>query len=695
MIAPYSASAVASETDMPTGIKGIWYRLTHLSAYDWVLLSQLFVIVPHAQHLPIWLLVYGLVVIMLQFNPVKQRLPNVVKSRRGLQAIQFLGFFASMAGLYLTYRTAIGLDVGVAFLLLCAISKLFELYTRRDAYVVLSLSLFVLAGLFLMDQSLLTTLQVLLGTLIVLFAMIAQNDDGTGRFRTLGLLVIQAVPLMVILFLFFPRLPPLWSIKISSNQAKTGMSDSMSPGDIAKLSQSTELAFRVEFSGQVPPRSNLYWRGLVFSDFDGQKWQPHDKNPALWLPNQRPPDWITQTTRIPQNSKPLTYHVILEKTGQPFLFGLDYPLGNQKGVGLTRDFTLRYWSDVAQRVDYNVTWLPNASVDMTLSDQQRLQNTVLPATGNEQSRQFAQNLYNQVGQNPVAYVNALHNWIATQNFRYTLSPPPLQNNRIDEFLFNTHAGFCEHYSSSFTYLMRAVGIPARVVVGYQGGQLGRDGTSWEVRQMDAHAWTEIWLANQGWVRIDPTSFIAPERVEQGMQDMTAQQGATLFGDGVAGQMSYQQFQMLQQARRLFDQASYYWQRDVVGYDQDSQKNSLLKWFNISSVYQQVLAMVLTFITVLALFTLWQWYRRRQVWDKADYTMIMLSKRLAKHNKNLARGDSEGVLAWLDRISPAVTDKPTLEQLKILYRQAKYTAHPSSSLTQLTQSARNIRVISPS
>lgn len=687
---PALSSAVQPVNDnsaVKTG--GFWSRIGHISAYHWVLVSQLFVILPHAQHLPTWLLVYGVLAILLQFNPIKSRLPKLLTSRRGLQTLQFVGFFASMAGLYFTYRTAIGLDVGVAFLLLCAISKLFELNTRRDAYVILALSLFVLAGLFLMDQSLLTTLQVLLGTFVVLFAMIAQNDDGTGRFRTIGLLILQALPLMVILFLFFPRLPPLWSLKISGNQAKTGMSDSMSPGDIASLSQSTELAFRVEFTGQVPARQNLYWRGLVFDNFDGKTWQSHDKTPTVWFASQRPPAWITQTTRVPTNSQPISYHVIMEKTGQPFLYGLDYPLSNQKGVALTRDFTLRYWTEVAQRFDYQVDWYPKTQIDLVLSEEDRLQNLQLPATGNEESRKFAQDLYQKVGQNPTAYVNAIQQWITTQNFSYTLSPPLLKDNRIDEFLFSTRAGFCEHYSSSFTFLMRTVGIPARVVAGYQGGELGRDGASWEVRQMDAHAWAEIWLDNQGWVRVDPTGFIAPNRVEQGMQQVTAQQGAEIFGEGLAGQISYQQFTMLQEARRIFDQASYYWQRDVVGFDQDNQKNSLLKWFNISSVYQQVLAMVLTFVTVLALFTLWQWWRRRQVWDKADWAIIQLSKRLAKHNKNLARGESEGVLAWLERITPAMQNSDEIDQLKQLYRQYKYAANPHQNPAQLARLAHKV------
>ncbi|MGD4317902.1 transglutaminaseTgpA domain-containing protein, partial [Xanthomonas citri pv. citri] len=199
--------------------------------------------------------------------------------------------------------------------------------------------------------------------------------------------------------------------------------------------------------------------------------------------------------------------VILEQTGQNWLFGLDYPITNQKGIGLTSDFTLRYWDTVNQRFTYQVHWLDDAPINLALSTQQRQVNLALPAGGNPQSRQFAQRLYHQAGDDPITYTNAIAQWMRSQQFRYTLSPPTLGNNHIDDFLFATRAGFCEHYASSFTYLMRAAGVPARVVAGYQGGRLGRDGKSWEVRQMDAHAWSEIWVQGRGWVRVDPTGFV--------------------------------------------------------------------------------------------------------------------------------------------------------------------------------------------
>ncbi|ELA09629.1 transglutaminase-like superfamily protein [Moraxella macacae 0408225] len=655
--------------------QGVFAKISALSALHWVLISQLFVVIAHAKHLPMWLVGYALVVIIAQFGVVRHRLPNWLYQPRTMRLLQYIGFLGSLAGLWFTYRTALGLDVAIAFLLLCAISKLLELYTRRDAYVVLSLALFVLAGLFLVEQDLLTTVIVALGVMTTLFAMIGMNDDGTGRYRTLGLLVVQAIPLTVVIFVFFPRLPPLWAVHMSGqNQATTGISDSMSPGDFAKLSQSTELAFRVEFDGEMPRRGDMYWRGLVFSDFDGVTWRPSKQAPDMWYNKKQPiPMWLNETlshTKLPLQSIP-TYRVILEKTGRNWLFALDYPFANQQGIGLTSDFTLRYWTEVYQRLNYKVSYLKNVPIALTLSESERKQYLQLPDNSNQQSREFAKNLYEKVGKNPIAFASALEQWINGQNFHYTLSPPVLRQNRIDEFLFGSRAGFCEHYSSSFAFLMRSVGVPTRIVTGYQGGQLGRDGKSWEVRQMDAHAWVEIWVAGDGWVRIDPTAFVSPDRVEQGMDSLTTSVGAKMFGEGIAGQLSYQQFQLLQNARRLFDEASYYWQRDVVGYDQDKQKKSLFQWFNIQSVYQQVMYMVVAIVILLALLGLWLWYKRRKIWDKTDKYLLDLSKRLAKQDRSLARNDSEGVLHWLQRIQAKAKNPSDIEALHKAYRKARY------------------------
>ncbi|WP_298809251.1 DUF3488 and transglutaminase-like domain-containing protein [uncultured Psychrobacter sp.] len=640
-----------------------WYRkLFALPAYYWVLIAQVVVVLPHAAHLPLWLIGFAAVSIAAQLPYIKAKFKKLSHLKRIYQSVQMLGFLLGLLGLWLTYNTAFGLDMGVAFLVLCLVSKLWELYKRRDAYVVLNLSLFVLAALFLMDQGLLTTLEVIVGAVIVLLAFIALNDDsnanGDGRLRTLGVLGVGALPLLVVLFLFFPRLPPLWSVQLSGQQAVTGVSDSMSPGDFANLGQSTELAFRVEFADERPPQQQLYWRGLVFSDFDGVTWRPASQKDQ-WSSRLQAPAWIQNAfATVPDESRaaPVNYKVILEPTQQNWLFGLDYPFSQQPDINTTSEFTLSKDQPVKQQLRYDVLQFAQMRIDPVLTEASRRENLALPNEGNPQARALAKQLFEQSGSDPVRYIAAIEQWINRTEFRYTLSPPRLNTNRIDEFLFETKAGFCEHYSSSFTFMLRAAGIPARVVAGYQGGEPSRNGNVWEVRQMDAHAWTEVWLEGQGWVRVDPTAFVAPERVEQGMNTMTQQQGAAMFGNGASAQISYQQYQMLQTLRRLSDQASYYWQKDVVGYDQDKQADSLLKWFNISSIMQQIIWLATSAVSVMAILIFVIWYRRRKRWHPADLPLAQLSKRVAKHDKLLARNDNEGQLAWLERLASAIDSR---------------------------------------
>lgn len=664
--------------DKPASISNRYQQLLSLPAYYWVLIAQLFVILPHAAYLPLWLIGFAIITIIAQLPSIKAKF-KPTRLKRLYQVMQMLGFLLGLAGLSLTYGAAFGLDMGVGFLVLCLVSKLWELYKRRDAYVVLNLSLFVIAGLFLLDQGLVTTLQAVAATIIVLLAFITLNDDsntsGDGRMRTLGVLGVSALPLLVVLFLFFPRLPPLWSVQLSSSQATTGVSDSMSPGDIASLSQSTELAFRVEFAQARPAQSELYWRGLVFSDFDGVTWRPNRRVQQQWQPGRQPPNWLARSFATANNkTEPKSYEITLEPTQQQWLFGLDYPLPQNKDTRLTSDFTLIKEEPVSEQLRYEVLRYAPMQIDPILDEVSRAANLTLPSAGNLQTQNLAKQLFAQSGSDPERYIQAIQRWINQTEFRYTLSPPPLDEDRIDSFLFETKAGFCEHYSSSFTFMMRAVGIPARVVAGYQGGEMSRGGNVWEVRQMDAHAWSEVWLEGQGWVRVDPTAFVAPERVEQGMDALTQSRGASLFGEGAAAQVSYQQYQMLQALRRLSDQASYYWQKDVVGYDQDKQAGSLLKWFNIRSISEQIAWLAASAITVISLLVFMIWYRRRKQWHPADRPLIKLSSKVAKNDRALSRHDNEGALAWLKRLENSQAhglNGEGLQEVSRHYRQLRY------------------------
>ena len=680
--------------------------MMRISARDTLMLAQVFMILPHLEHMPYWLTALAAVSILLQLGLIKRKLLGETKSRQ--RAVQGLVFVAGLAGIAQTYQTIQGLEAGTAFLLVCLLGKLFEVNVRRDIYVVLTLDLFIIAGMFLFDQNLSTALWAMAATTAVLYAMLTQNLAGAlisnmgvptllisdssptggikagarGALRTLFFLVGMAVPLMIILFIFFPRIPPLWTIHLAGGQAKTGMSDSMSPGDFAKLSQSTELAFRAVFpAGQIPAKSDLYWRGMVFSRFDGRTWRG-DPDPRLkqvvWGSDVSP-QWLQSIKLNEPHAR--EYKIIMEPTQQPWLFALSFPLGKTPQVGLSREFAVQASEDITQRTTFNIFRFNAKAIDVDLPPWLEQEALMLPAVGNPRSRAFAQSFFQKYKKDPAQYADGVMAWIRQENFVYTLQPPALSGERVDQFLFGTRRGFCEHYASAFTYLMRAAGVPARVVVGYQGGQVGRDGQSLEVRQMDAHAWSEIWLAGRGWVRYDPTSAVAPERIEMGMSDLTAQ-SQTLFGEGVAGTLRYNQFRMLEKAREWADYASYVWQRDIVGFTQDSQESLLYQWFGLKDQMQQIWVMGLALAGVIASIVIFMIWRKRAIWHPLDKPLMRLSKRLAK--QGLAHEESEGMLQWLARVGQVSHYQQSAAQLAALYSEARYAPDQGRKRAQASQ-----------
>lgn len=692
MTTPSFAQFGAGEQTLNAPKMPFMQRILALPAYHWLLLAVATLAPLHAGGLPFWLIVGLLISVIMQKPAIKQTLSRLTKnhiSLKGLYEIIKLTYW--LGGMFVIYFVSFnekfGVDQAVSFLFLFTTTKVWEIFNKRDAYVLINLSFFVVAAAFLIRQSFVVVLIGLFCLAMLLMAFIIISDEnnvtGSGRLRALFMLTLPAVPLLVVLFLFFPRIPPLWSLPMAGETAKTGMSDSMSPGDFSKLSQSTELAFRVEFEGTPPDRQNMYWRGLVFSDFDGTTWQQNEFS-ANWRDNPKddykanawlikvdePPAWAMSAYQ----GKGQRYNIRLEPTGQKWLFLLEYSRPIGVDLALWSDFTLRDIRAVNQPYRYRAIYHHQGINQPQLDDRTRQMNLQLPTNGNEKSHAFAKELFAKSGGNPVAYIHAIQQYITTQGFSYTLSPPLLKKDRIDEFLFGTKAGFCEHYASSFTFLMRSAGVPSRVVVGYQGGEFGRDGASWEVRQMDAHAWSEVWIEGQGWVRIDPTAFIAPNRIQDGMSVLTEQVGAKMFGEGMVGQWGYQQFRALQTLRRYSDQLGYYWQRNVVGYDRGKQKTSLSQWFNIKSFTEQVWVLVLSSCALVATFVVVSLYRRRKRHHLLDLPLVQLEKRLSKINKTLAKAPHEPYLSWLSRVDSTLNNDEisvSITKLQALYRQGRY------------------------
>jgi transglutaminase-like putative cysteine protease len=611
----------------------------------WLLAALVFAFIPHVDRLPWWLNGVLCVMLLWRLPAIEQRLPvanNLMK---------VLLLLAGIAGLKSTYNVLFGPEAGVSFLIFCVALKLIETNDERDSYVLLTLSFFVLATSFLFSKSLFITVYAGFALLIITSAYVSFNQSISSKYalKIAVVLLGQALPLMLILFVFFPRLPPLWTLKMTEGSGKTGMSDNMSPGDLAKLSQSSELAFRVEFKdNKIPPKTLLYWRGLTLSRFDGKTWRtsnsPWLNDYALTAWSQQPlPQWTEMQIRIKEKSQ-IQYKVILEPTDTTWLYALSVPYSNDKGIGLTRDFRLISSTPIFQRFTYNALRFDAVALDPELPEWLRQENLKLPNTGNPTARKMAREWHTFYGSDE-KYITAVLHWFTKNQFYYTLEPPPLGNNRIDEFLFQTRRGFCEHYASSFTFLLRAAGIPARVVIGYQGGELSPTGDSWQVRQMDAHAWVEAWLPQKGWVKLDPTAAIAPERIERGMSDMAQTQ--EVWGDSALSAMKYGNYKLLGQLRNMADYLNYRWQRDVLGYDAGNQEEFLLKLLGDTQIWKRLVVMFGALVAIAGLLAAWTILKDRKKIHPADKVILKLSKQLSI--RGLSRRQGEGVIAYLQRL----------------------------------------------
>jgi transglutaminase-like putative cysteine protease len=463
-----------------------------------------------------------------------------------------------------------------------------------------------------------------------------QDAKYVGRF------VLYALPFFILLFIFFPRLPPLWHIPIPENKGVTGIGDSMSPGDIAELSQSNALAFRIIGDvSKLPPRSELYWRALVLDEYDGQRWTSSfiNQQPLIRQPGEV----------VPVSTSGWNYQYL---AADPSVF---WVMGLEKSMPLERRYYNRQdWSIVPRRLTQRVEpihlqWLGSQNTESILPEQfvQRL-NTQTQAHLDTQAQQLAQRLYLQSEEDPRRYIRTVLNWYQQNHFVYTLKPGVLGKNRIDEFLFKFRQGFCEHYASSFVMLMRYVGIPARVVTGYQGGQLAPDGKSWEVRQLDAHAWTEVWI-DQRWQRFDPTAMVAPQRIDDGMQNLISQDERVWASN--SGWTSHRNI-WLTKLRVWSDYASYQWQSKVVGYNAESQQGWLAK-LGLSSVYSSVIILISGIGILVLLYILKIYFKNRQLQSPFEHSIQQFNQSL---KKKLKRQPAETFHQWMLRLSQQVQDK---------------------------------------
>ena len=577
------------------------------SGMIWLLFAQVVVMLPFALHLPFWLLPVVLFSagwrLWVLSGGATQPTAWVKAALAGL----------GVGGLLLSGLRFPSLEAMSSLLLLGFAFKALEAIQRRDALVVIFIGYFLVALHFLYAQSLLAgaygafSLVVLTGALIGTQQVVAEFSPLQNvRFnlRLAGMMLLQCLPLMVLLFVFAPRLQPLWALPVMTEQAKTGVSDHMTPGDIATLSQSDTLAFRVTFKGERPPQNQLYWRGLVLNHFDGHEWRQFADSYALpELKDLIRQQYAFQPSNVRLEGTPIEYEAVYEKTGQPWLFTLSPTLTVAGDVLQAADYRVMAKQDIQAPLLLKATSYPDAVRDVQLDPQVRALALQLPATGDARSRALAQRLRSETASEQ-AYIDKVLQRFREQQFHYTLHPPTLgERDTIDAFLFETQRGFCAHYAGSFVFLLRAAGIPARVVAGYQGGEWNAQDKYLQVRQYDAHAWAEVWQAGKGWVQIDPTAAIAPERVEHGLEAAVQTEGSFLEQQT----FNTRHIAWLRSLRNKLDAVQYGWQRWVLGYDGDSQAALLQKilgevnWLKIGALVGVLLGViVLAWLLLLGL-----------------------------------------------------------------------------------------------
>ena len=615
----------------------------------WLTASLALVAAPHAQRLPWWLVLMIGALFTWRIYLARARLGSPARTLIALVVV------AASAGIYLHYKTLFGRDAGVALLVVMLTLKLLEMHSARDAMLLVFLSYFLVITNFLYSQTIPTAAYMLACVWVITATMVAihyNHPPHTARaLRTSGFLLAQSVPLMLILFVLFPRIQgPLWGMPSDAQRSATGLSDTMEPGSLSNLTLSDAVAFRVVWKSAVPPVNRLYWRGPVLWNYDGRTWRA----PRLDFGE---PAYHTIFY-------PVDYTVTVEPHGKAWLFALDLPGRLPPGVMATADFQLIAARPVTTRVRYDMTSFLDYTYGVDESEAALQRALQLPAGFNPRTKALAMELRRK-NSSDRQVIDAVLTMFNHDAFTYTLSPPRLGEHSIDEFLFETKRGFCEHYSSAFTILMRAAGIPARVVTGYMGGEMNPIGNYLIVRQADAHAWAEVWLRDEGWVRIDPTAAVSPARIERGISAAVGSSSALPLLMG-------RELPMLRNVKLAWDSLANTWNQWVLGYTPERQR-ALMTRAGLEDANWRTLAVLLlgaTAAITLALSLVTLRRLRVRVRDPVRLAYNAFCRKL--HSRGLTRLEAEGPLNYADRVSRARPDLETVVRRVIkLYVELRY------------------------
>jgi transglutaminase-like putative cysteine protease len=630
--------------------------------FDLLCVTTAFVLAVHAGHLPIWLTLALFVALGLRWWQRKYQ-PSRVPSWLKVPMLTIL-----VGAVVLDYGNLFGREPGSALAAGLLVLKLSESEAPRDARVAAAFACFLLMAALLFGQGMVETFVVALGLLPALTTWRSleptQASPALPRqlVPALGLLV-ASLPLALTAFVLVPRLStPLWGTNNPSS-AKTGLSDHMSPSDFNELLTDDTAAMRVSFDGPPPPQGQRYFRAFVMWDYDGRDWKRSEQPVSAQVPVD-----ATQT---------ISYRISLEPTRQHVLPTLDVPLKAPALAQARADGEVFADKPVDDVREYELRSAVNYRFQPSLDIATRMHALQLPDGFDPRAHALAEQWRQRYGHNSVAIVQAALAMFHDGNFSYTLLPAPLGRDAIDDFLFSTREGFCEHYASAFTVLMRAAGVPSRVVTGFQGGFWNKLGQYLLVRNADAHAWSEVWLEGRGWVRVDPTAVVRPQRITQG--------AASAAGN----QLPWYQAGMLEAMRNQWDIVNRWWNQSVIGFDALRQRG-LLTPFGIREADIGLLTRLL--VISMAVFSAaglaWALWRRPEG-DPALAALRSLERKLA--HAGVVRRRSEGPQHFLRRASRALPgQRAELDHLMRCYIELRYaTVEPSTeSLHTFRQAVRN-------
>lgn len=629
----------------------------------WLTAGITLAILPHGLRMPMWILPLTLALILWRLGAALKGWPLPGGKFYSLRLLQICTMFGAGIGVYISFHALVGREAGSALLVLLAGFKILETKDERDIYIATFLGFFVIVTNFFVSETMLTAFYMLFTLLVMFTALITFNDydrslKPTLRVKMATILLLQALPVMLVLFLLFPRINgPLWGLPQDAYAGMMGIDDEMEPGSISRLIQSGNVAFRVEFEGTPPENSKLYWRGPVLWYNDGRKWTRESVSG-------------TETPPLRTSGVPVNYTITMEPTSQRWLFALEMPDQATGNTYIANDFQLRSREPVNKRIRYTLSSYPEYTLGR--SNAYEIQRALqLPKNYHPETVALAKSWAAEEA-DATSIIDRALRMFNEQNFYYTLTPPLLTNDNIDEFLFDTRQGFCEHYASAFTVLMRAAGIPARIINGYQGISYNPVGEYHIVYQRDAHAWTEVWLDGRGWVRVDPTSAVAPERVQQGIGGALPE--AIIDVPAMFGQIKLSR-DLWHNLRNTWDAVNNQWNLWVITYNPDRQSLFLQK-FGMKDINLRQLSIILIIIVAImfAAITIWMFRQYQPARDQARKLYDRFCHKLSRIG--IQRMPHEGPVDFAKRASlKQRIAADAINEVTALYIAVRYGSQP--------------------